>query len=387
MAKTYMDEEWFQEAPRTDVSGRLIIDVTKEPRVMDGPPAGMAIAGEGPRPIVEGATIDMAMMGPESMNPGGQYRSYEAYSPRPVGVSPGGERTVVTSQGANILEGADRRLTQGGYGGVMVRDGVMTGTQGGNRESVVMQPEGFAPIRTNDQRIAMSPEALGALGNRQIMEEQAALPRSSPVPLSLRKELQAQADRGFLPAGTDARNREIMRGTEARNNQLMLERSRPRDMMDRINQRDRVMSGAEASLMTPQVQTQDGVMAGWDPVQRKIVSDSSGAKAIAAAKVPDKTLGGEDDKTILEQVGKLNQRKNGKLDENQAIIYSQYMKTNPAQAEQYKRSIVGVWTPEDEQILNQYLDEGTRRGVITRQQQGGGGAGAGAKRGLWKPSK
>jgi hypothetical protein len=197
---------------------------------------------------------------------------------------------------------ADRRLMEGGYGGVMVRDGIMTGTDAeGNRVQNVMTPEGFAPIRSNDQRIAMSPEALGIMGNRQLQEEYAvdgiAIDDGTPRPgimdrsfaatqnrMSVRKQLQAQADQGFVAPGTDARNREIMRSTEERQAGRMLDRSRPRDLMARRNTADQIMTQADASLMTPQVQTQDGVMAGWDPINRKIVSDSSGAKALAASR-------------------------------------------------------------------------------------------------------
>jgi hypothetical protein len=202
---------------------------------------------------------------------------------------------------------------EGGYGGVMVRDGIMTGTDAdGNRVNNVMTPEGFAPVKSNDQRIAMSPEAVGIMGNRQLQEEQAvdgiAIDDGTPRPgimdrsfaatqnrMSVRKQLQAQADSGaaygFAP-GTDARNRETMRGTEARQASQMLERSRPRDLMQRRNTADQIMTQADASLMTPQIQVQDGVMAGWEPVQRdqngklkpgRIVSDASGAKALAAS--------------------------------------------------------------------------------------------------------
>jgi hypothetical protein len=104
--------------------------------------------------------------------------------------------------------------------------------------------------------------------------------------MSVRKQLQAQADSGsaygFAP-GTDARNRETMRGTEERQADLMLKRSRPRDLMQRRNTADQIMTQADASLMMPQVQTQDGVMAGWDPINQRIVSDASGAKALAAS--------------------------------------------------------------------------------------------------------
>lgn len=262
-------------------------------------------------PVVEGMTIDRSLMGPSAANPMGQFRPYETMSPRPVGVAPGGERTVVMSPGADrfmtpgvsdrykVADGADRllaadrRLMGDGYGGVMVRDGAMPGTDAqGKRVTTVMMPEDFAPIRTNDQRIAMSPEAVGAIGNRQIMEDQAVTRdpftfQQKQQRLSLRKELQAQADQGFLPPGTDARNREIMRGTEERQADIMLKRSRPRDLMTRRNTADQIMTQADATLMTPQVQTQDGVMAGWDPIKRQIVSDPSGAQATAQGKITE----------------------------------------------------------------------------------------------------
>jgi hypothetical protein len=144
------------------------------------------------------------------------------------------------------------------------------------------------------------------------------------------------------------------------------------------------MTQADASLMTPQIQVQDGVMAGWDPINRKIVSDSSGAQAMAdarAPRIPDKSLEGEDDKTILEQISKMTQRKNGKLDENQAIIYSGLMKSDPKQAAEYKQAIVGTWTPEDDQIYQKYIEHGVNRGLISTQKpaQGGGAAKPGSK--------
>jgi hypothetical protein len=272
---------------------------------------------------------------------------------------------------------ADRRLMEGGYGGVMVRDGIITGTdEQGERVQNVMTPEGMAPVRTNDQRLAMSPEAVGIMGNRQLQEE-AALQRgpfstqAMGNRMSVRKELQARADQGFVAPGTDARNRETMRSTEERQADLMLKRSRPRDLMARRNTADQIMTQADASLMTPQIQVQDGVMAGWDPINKRIVSDASGAQAMAEARaprIPDKSLAGEDDRTILDQISKMTQRKNGKLDENQAIIYSGLMKSDPKQAAEYKQAIVGTWTPEDDQIYQKYIEHGVGRGLISTQK-------------------
>jgi hypothetical protein len=240
--------------------------------------------------MVEGLTIDRTMMGPNSVNPMGQFRPYAEFSTRPAS---GGERRVVTDPGAGRLLAADRRLMEGGYGGVMVRDGIITGTdEQGERVQNVMTPEGMAPVRTNDQRLAMSPEAVGIMGNRQLQEE-AALQRgpfstqAMGNRMSVRKELQARADQGFVAPGTDARNRETMRSTEERQADLMLKRSRPRDLMARRNTADQIMTQADASLMTPQVQTQDGVMAGWDPIKRQIVSDPSGAQATAQGKITE----------------------------------------------------------------------------------------------------
>jgi hypothetical protein len=87
-----------------------------------------------------------------------------------------------------------------------------------------------------------------------------------------------------------------------------------------------------------------------------------------APRIPDKSLAGEDDRTILDQISKMTQRKNGKLDENQAIIYSGLMKSDPKQAAEYKQAIVGTWTPEDDQIYQKYIEHGVGRGLISTQK-------------------
>jgi hypothetical protein len=117
--------------------------------------------------------------------------------------------------------------------------------------------------------------------------------------------------------------------------------------------------------MTPQVMTQDGVMAGWDPVGQKIVSDSSGARAMAAARVPDKSLQGENDKTLMDEYSKRLLRKSGKLPADEALIYNALMKTDPKRAEGYKTALIGAWGEEDDQINEQYRMELIRRGKLT----------------------
>lgn len=333
------------------------------------------------RPVVEGSTIDRSLMGPDSANPQGQFRGYEAMDPRPIGSMPGGERSVVTRAGAGIMEAADRRL-MGDYGGVRVNDGQFAGTDAQGRRSVMTaMPEGFAPIMTNDNRLALSPEAAGALGQRQIMEDQAA--SRGPVSvqqmgqrLSVRKQLQAQADQGVAP-GTDALNREQMRGTMRDANVDWLERNRPKDLMKRINTQNQIMTQTEASLMTPQVMTQDGVMAGWDPIRKKIVSDASGAEAIAQGRIQeaqiqasgrgkDQSVQGMSDDDLNNRLVQLRARQIGELDDIEKLRVESLMKQGkPQEAAALKDQLQkSKWSPEMQPYFDQYQSEWNRRNGV-----------------------
>ena len=261
----------------------------------------------GRRPIMEAMTIDQGLMtrpdpvftgqlmnGPVSET--GQFRANEAWNPRQVGSMPGGERRAATRFGAYRLMDADQRLMDGGYGGIQINDGEFEATDAGRNRSVrTLMPEGYAPIMSRDGRLTMSPQAVGALGARQLMEGGQRDPMMGPAigarelgnRLSVRKQLQAQADQGFVKPGTDATNRAQMRGTLMDANADWLERNKPRLMMERNNTASQIMAGAEASQVTPQIMTQDGVMAGYDPKRREIVSDASGAKAIAQGRIQE----------------------------------------------------------------------------------------------------
>lgn len=340
------------------------------------------------RPIMQGVTIDRGIMDTPSET--GQFREYEAWQPRPVGSMPGGERTVVAgSRGKWLMRGADQRLMDTGFGGMQVNDGKFRATDSdGNRQDVsLMEKEGYSPIMSRDGRLALSPQAVGAMGERQLIEEQSLM--RGPVSvgqmgqrLSVRKQLQAQADQGFVKPGTDARNLEAMDATIARGDETWLRRNRPRAMMERGNTASQIMTQADASLMTPQVMTQDGVMAGWDPISKKIVSDASGAQAIAGARIEeakiqaagrtkDVSLQGEDDKTLMDEYSKRLLRKSGKLPADEALFYNNLMKTDPKRAEGYKRALVGEWGPEDDQINEQYQSELIRRGKLTKAPAAG----------------
>ena len=331
-------------------------------------------------PVVEGMTIDMTRAqhaGPVA-DPMSQFNPYEQQSPRRIGTMPGGERSVVTDRGAPIITGADRRL-QGDYGGIRILDGESVGTDKmGNRIKIDNNPEGFAPIVSQDGRLSLSPRAIDALGQRQIQDEGAAQAMLDKNPgnvgmagmnnrILLRSVLQKQADQGFVRPGTDQANRITMDQTTARADQKWLNRGRPRDVMDRVNTSDKIMAGADASRMTPQIMTQDGVMAGWDPQRQTIVSDSSGAQAMAASKTKDKTLGDMTRDELLQRKTAMLARQLGELDTEETRIYQGYISQNKTkEAEDYKAAVQRTkWHPEMKKSLDEYDAEINRRDGVT----------------------
>ena len=335
-----------------DENGRLIIDVTKAPRPeMAGPRIDVTRM---PEPVVDALIIDASRPG--------QPREYTR--PFSRGIIPD-ERVVATPTGSNRIQAADRWLMSRGAGGLRIVDPGM--------------PEGGFGMRdraagvSGDGRIVLSPEAIGELGKRQIMEEQAAqaLERTMINPAApFMASAQKQADQGFLPREIDVTRKAQMRRTLQRGQQDWLERNRPRDMMQRLNTRDQIMAQAEASQMTPQIMVADGVMAGYDPISKKIVTDASGARAIAASRTPDKSLDGEDDKTLIDTYSKMQQRKAGKLGETEARWYSMLLKQDPKEAEQYKRTIIGEWTDNDEQLFGQVTSRLSGRGLLNKAPAG-----------------
>lgn len=343
-------------------------------------------------PVVEGLTVDMtrAQRGGPVADPMAQFNSYEQQSPRRIGSMPGGERSVVTNQGAPIITGADRRL-QEDYGGIRILDGEAAGTDPmGNRIKIDNNPEGFAPIVSQDGRLSLSPGAIDALGQRQMQDEQAAkamregaavAPSIGMQRIDLRSVLQKQADQGFVRPGTDARNFEAMDATLARGDETWLKRNRPAKMIERGNTRDQIMAQALGAQNTPQVMTQDGVMAGYDPITKKIVSDSSGAQAMAASKIKDISLDSETDKTIMDETAKLEMRKSGKLTGDYALVYAGMAKTDPKMAEEFKNGIIGTWSDKDEQQLSRYSEHGIKRGLYKPPSSAPTGSAKGAQ---WK---
>lgn len=343
----------------------------------------------GRRPIMEAMTIDNGLMdGPASES--GQFRAYEAWNPRQVGSMPGGERTVVAgSRGKWLMRGADQRLMDTGFGGMQVNDGQFRATnQQGQREDVSLMGEGYAPIMSKDGRIAMSPQAVGAMGARQLMEEQSTMRGPVSVDqmgrrLSVRKQLQAQADQGFVRPGTDARNLEAMDATIARGDEVWLKRNRPRGMMERGNTQAQIMDQAQASLMTPQVSTQDGVMAGWDPIKKQIVSDASGAEAIAQGRIqeakikaeaarPDKSIADMTEDELRQRRTALNARKLGELSEQDGWVISDLIKRGKTkEAEQTKQILMkSKWHPSMQEDLDAYDQEiNKRKGITTTPKQ------------------
>lgn len=337
-----------------DENGNLIIDVTKTARPeMAGPRIDVTRM---PEPAVDALIIDASRPG--------QPREYTRPFSRGIIFD---ERVVATPTGSNRIQAADRSLMSRGAGGLRIVDPGM--------------PEGGFGMRdraagvSGDGRIVLSPEAIGELGKRQIMEEQAALALQGPLPKQnlidvTRRDMQRVADMGFVPRGTDPARQGQMRGTLQRGQQDWLERNRPRDMMQRLNTSDQIMAQAEASQMTPQIMVADGVMAGYDPISKKIVTDASGARAIAASRTPDKSLDGEDDKTLIDTYSKMQQRKAGKLGETEARWYSMLLKQDPKEAEQYKRTIIGEWTDNDEQLFGQVTSRLSGRGLLNKAPAG-----------------
>jgi len=376
-----------------DKNGNLMEDDTLEIEVTK-PPRNRIDVTDTRMPVVEGMTIDMtrAQRGGPGGYPMGQFNLYEQLSPRPIGSIPGGERIVVTDRGMDLITGADRRL-QGDYGGIRIADGESAGTdQTGNRIKIINNHEGFAPILSQDGRIALSPKAVSELGKRQLEDEQAARAiegrpgvgyNAAANRIDLKSVLQKQADQGFVAPGTDARNREIMRGTEARNANIVLDRSRPRGVETRINTRDQIMAQAEAAQMTPQVMTADGVMAGYDPITKRIVSDASGAQALAAAKTKDNSIAGMSDDELNNRLIALKARKIGELDSIEKFrVEDMVRKGDVAGAEALKQQLQkSKWSPEMQQFEDDYLAEYNRRKGITAKPAGGGAAGKGAQ---WK---
>jgi hypothetical protein len=336
MANRYDDFEM-------DENGKLIIGVSKP-----GAQPLIDVTG-GQRPVVDALTIDASRPG--------EFRNYTQETPRMPGGF--GERVRIAPVATDNIMGADRSLMQRGAGGLRIVDqGMPEGGFGMRREAAGVSGDG---------RIVLSPEAIAGLGRTQLEEEQAAQAmqrtRINPAAPIIAKA-QAQADQGFLPAGTDVMRKQQMRRTliDARGD--WQDNNRPRDIMTRRNTADQIMTQADASRMTPQVMTQDGVATGWDPISQKIVTDSSGARAMGASRTKDTSLDAEDDKTIADEVAKLNLRKNGKLTEQQAFWYGNMMKTDPKQAEEYKASLIGKWSDEDEQIFSRYKEQATKRGII-----------------------
>jgi hypothetical protein len=354
-----------------DENGNLIIDVTKTARPeMAGPRIDVT---REPPPIIDALTIDAAhntrpdpvFIG-QNFNPlpseTGQFRKYTQVSSRAPGDFT--ERTVSSAAGAPRIQAADRSLMRRGAGGLRIVDPIMPEDGFGMRRE--------AAGVSGDGRIVLSPEAIGELGKRQIMEEQAAQALQGPLPKQnlidvTRRDMQRVADMGFVPRGTDAMRQQQMRGTLQRGQQDWLERNRPKDMMQRLNTSDQIMAQAEGAQMTPQVVVADGVMAGYEPISKRIVSDSSGARAIAASKIPDKSLDAEDDKTLIDTYSKMQQRKAGKLGETEARWYSMLLKEDPKEAEQYKRTIIGEWTDNDDQLFGQITSRLSGRGLLNKQ--------------------
>lgn len=347
-------------------NGNDVIDVTETDR-----PYNRIDVTETRPPVVEGTIIDMTRATRAPSNDTlGQFNLYEAKSPRRLHTMPGGERVGFTPTGARNIQAADRRL-QGNFGGVRIMDGQYVGTQAdGSRVVVDNSPEGFAPIMTQDNRLALSPEAVAQLGRTQLAEELAAramdarsLQNEGRIDV-VRRDMQRVADMGFVPRGTDAIRQQQMRGTLQRGQQDWLERNRPRDMMQRLNTRDQIMAQAEASQMTPQIMVADGVMAGYDPISKKIVTDASGARAIAASKVKDDTIQGMSDDDLNNRLIQLKARQIGELDQMEQFMVQAKMKDGKPtkESEALKQQLQkSKWNPDMQPFLDQYQAEWNRR--------------------------
>jgi hypothetical protein len=155
--------------------------------------------------------------------------------------------------------------------------------------------------------------------------------------------------------------------------------------MTRRNTADQIMTQADASRMTPQVMTQDGVMAGWDPISQKIVTDSSGAKAMAAGRVKDDTITGMSDDDLNNRLISLKARQIGELDDMDKLRVDGLLRSGDKEGaarlkEQLQKS---KWSPDMQPFLDQYQAEWERR---TGKKAGAGqqaAPSAGGKGGKW----
>lgn len=356
--------------------GRNVIDVTgdetKNFNLID-------VTAERP-PVVEGLMIDTPRNRMPAIDPAGQFNEYQANSPRRIGTMPGGERVGFTGAGARNIMAADRRL-QGDFGGVQINDGeyAVTGADGARAVRSNM-PEGFAPIMSRDSRLALSPEAIAGLGRTQLEEEIAAqaMQRTGGqqgVINTVRGDMQRVADMGFVPEGTDLMRKRQMRGTLIDAREDWQDNNRPRDLMTRRNTADQIMTQADASLRTPQVMTQDGVATGWDPRQQKIVTDSSGARAMAVGRVKDDTITGISDDDLNNRLIALKARQIGELDDMDKLRVDGLLRSgDKAGAAKLKEQLQkSKWSPDMQPYYDQYQAEWERRNGKKAPAAGGKG--------------
>lgn len=342
MAKRYGEVEM-------DEDGRLIIDVTKMARPeMAGPRIDVT---REPEPIVDALTIDASRPG--------EFRNYTQGSARAPGDFT--ERTVANKRGAPRIQAADRSLMERGAGGLRIVDPIMTQDGFGMR--------GQAAGVSGDGTIVLSPDAIGELGKRQMLEEDAAIAMRAKqadqniIDVTRRVGLQAKADQGFLPRDIDVTRKAQMRETLRQGQQDWLERNKPRMMMERLNTRDQIMAQAEGSQRTPQVMTQDGVMAGWDPINRKIVSDASGARAMAASRTKDLSLQSMTDDEINQRKLSYEKLMIGDMTEMEKNVYSDHMRKGELdKAKALQDGLIRAkWSPVMQESYQDYQDEYDRR--------------------------
>ena len=129
--------------------------------------------------------------------------------------------------------------------------------------------------------------------------------------------------------------------------------------------------------------TQDGVATGWDPISQKIVTDSSGARAMAVGRVKDDTLTGMSDDDLNNRLIALKARKIGELDSIEkmqvdGLVRSGKVKEAAALKQQLQKS---KWSPEMQQFEDDYLSEyNRRRGKAPEQKQATPAAASGSEK-------
>lgn len=350
-----------------DENGRLVIDVTKMARPEEPAQLGPRIdVTQRPEPAVDGLMI-------RGGRPG-EFRDYRAQDSRRAGGF--GERVVATRRGADNIVLADESMRERGMGGINI---IQPTTPEGSFGRI---PD--AAGVSGDGNVVLSQRAIDALGTR-VQEDRRnpmiRINRDSPMMV----EAQRKADTGGFRKGIDAENRGVMDRTTARNEQIMLQRSRPRDMMTRQNQENQIMAGADAARMTPQVMTADGVATGWDPVKQRIVTDLTGAQALGASRVKDNSLQGMTDDEVIQRKIALEARMIGDMNDMERLAYTDHIaKGRLDKAKALQDSLIRTkWSPAMQASYDDYNNEYNRRrgnapakATVSPAPAAGGGAAA-----------